>query len=679
MEKCFSMNKISLLLAVILLLPLQAKATPATLSIEDFNIKAGETKELIIDMTNPDDQITLVQFELRLPDGLSIAMEDGDFAIDIAGRTTWKKHSLNANALNGITRFLLASNTNAVISGTEGAIISVKLVAADNFSGGVIRLENILLVTPQQKESKLDVYIYNVTVISEPTGTATLSIEDFTIKAGETKEMVIDMTNPDDQISLVQFDMRLPAGLSIAIEDEDYAIDIAGRTTWKKHSLSANALDGSFRFLLASNTNAVISGTEGAVISVKLVAADNFSGGDIRLENILLVTPQQKESKPDTYTYTVAAGSVDVKARLDDNCKTRTYWYTKDGEGWGTENIHIGPVIPMRDQNDIMEWNAIILNYFMNGLLKLDVTGASADDVTPYLSFASEGNLEASEDGRFLYYIGNGNRQLVATLDPVTGQLDLQQTELVMSMLNAYPSDEYDKALALPLCVKATYQGEEISVENGSFRVLCLRPIDAVGVEDMYRELWYGKKMDMDMIDLVSLNDWRGAGPYSFKKGANPDLYKYYNVKSIKIKGATEDNLSEVFPSDIWGAIVDFSYHPLERESFDDIGTYGTFSITLKSKVVTNGTALALKVPIVVEYEWGSVETVTSLTLYPYIIVDGDANNDGTVNAADIVEVVNYIMGNPSEKFYEAFADANGDGVVNAADIVAIVNIIMGN
>ena len=58
--------------------------------------------------------------------------------------------------------------------------------------------------------------------------------------------------------------------------------------------------------------------------------------------------------------------------------------------------------------------------------------------------------------------------------------------------------------------------------------------------------------------------------------------------------------------------------------------------------------------------------------------VKGDANGDGVVNAADIVEVVNYIMGNPSDKFNVAAADVNGDNVVNAADIVSIVNIIMG-
>lgn len=59
--------------------------------------------------------------------------------------------------------------------------------------------------------------------------------------------------------------------------------------------------------------------------------------------------------------------------------------------------------------------------------------------------------------------------------------------------------------------------------------------------------------------------------------------------------------------------------------------------------------------------------------------IKGDANGDGTVNAADIVEVVNFIMGNPSEKFIMELANANGDDAVNAADIVAIVNIIMGN
>lgn len=132
-----------------------AAASTTQLAInEEFDIKAGETKEMLIELNNPNDEITLVQFDLRLPDGLSIATEDGEYAIDIAGRTTWKKHSLDANATDGIVRFLLSSTKNTVLEGNSGAIITMKLAADNSYKNGAIRLENILLVTPDEKEIK---------------------------------------------------------------------------------------------------------------------------------------------------------------------------------------------------------------------------------------------------------------------------------------------------------------------------------------------------------------------------------------------------------------------------------------------------------------------------------------------------------------------------------------------
>ena len=56
----------------------------------------------------------------------------------------------------------------------------------------------------------------------------------------------------------------------------------------------------------------------------------------------------------------------------------------------------------------------------------------------------------------------------------------------------------------------------------------------------------------------------------------------------------------------------------------------------------------------------------------------GDVNGDSAVNAADIVEIVNTIMGKQSTVFDKNAADLNGDGAVNAADIVEIVKKIMG-
>lgn len=54
------------------------------------------------------------------------------------------------------------------------------------------------------------------------------------------------------------------------------------------------------------------------------------------------------------------------------------------------------------------------------------------------------------------------------------------------------------------------------------------------------------------------------------------------------------------------------------------------------------------------------------------VIIDaflGDANGDNMVNAADIVEMVNYINGHPSKKFIFSSADMNHDGKIDKTDI----------
>ena len=57
--------------------------------------------------------------------------------------------------------------------------------------------------------------------------------------------------------------------------------------------------------------------------------------------------------------------------------------------------------------------------------------------------------------------------------------------------------------------------------------------------------------------------------------------------------------------------------------------------------------------------------------------IPGDANGDGQVDANDIVEITNYIMGKASKRFIFKTADVNEDGKVNIADILQIVKGIM--
>jgi len=132
-----------------------------------------------------------------------------------------------------------------------------------------------------------------------------LRLEPFSIKPGETKEVVIGLEN-EVEITAVQFDMLLPEGLTIATDaDDELLIDIAGRTTLKRHALDASATGEGYRFLLASNRNLAIDGSAGALISVTLTAATDFSGGILTLTNIELVSPDESVMKP-------AAVSVEV-------------------------------------------------------------------------------------------------------------------------------------------------------------------------------------------------------------------------------------------------------------------------------------------------------------------------------------------------------------------------------
>jgi len=58
-------------------------------------------------------------------------------------------------------------------------------------------------------------------------------------------------------------------------------------------------------------------------------------------------------------------------------------------------------------------------------------------------------------------------------------------------------------------------------------------------------------------------------------------------------------------------------------------------------------------------------------------IKKGDANGDKIVDANDVTEVSNAMMGNPSDKYIKDNADANSDRDVNIADIVMIVGMIL--
>jgi len=57
----------------------------------------------------------------------------------------------------------------------------------------------------------------------------------------------------------------------------------------------------------------------------------------------------------------------------------------------------------------------------------------------------------------------------------------------------------------------------------------------------------------------------------------------------------------------------------------------------------------------------------------------GDVNFDNEINILDVVLMVSFILGEPTDEYEYSAADINQDGLLNILDIVALINIILGN
>ena len=74
----------------------------------------------------------------------------------------------------------------------------------------------------------------------------------------------------------------------------------------------------------------------------------------------------------------------------------------------------------------------------------------------------------------------------------------------------------------------------------------------------------------------------------------------------------------------------------------------------------------------------GEGNTYNEMSFPVTVLKLGDVNDDGDVDIADAVCIVNHIVGKPNATFIEAAADANGDGDIDIADAVHIVNYVVG-
>lgn len=148
------------------------------------------------------------------------------------------------------------------------------------------------------------------------------------------------------------------------------------------------------------------------------------------------------------------------------------------------------------------------------------------------------------------------------------------------------------------------------------------------------------------------------------------------------------DNSTLNFDVESLGAMNGYSYfyRVISEDNGQEIdGTINANSQSSNTRTRTSSNGFFIdvsslppgKIVLIVQVkdEDGKIVAVRSKTLDK--LNPGDANDDGIVNAADIVETVNAMKGKASAKFKLSNVDSNNNGIADADDIKAIVNIIM--
>jgi hypothetical protein len=85
---------------------------------------------------------------------------------------------------------------------------------------------------------------------------------------------------------------------------------------------------------------------------------------------------------------------------------------------------------------------------------------------------------------------------------------------------------------------------------------------------------------------------------------------------------------------------------------------------------------LSVGQPVVGTASSASYQTGTGFWYGPYLFKPGDANEDGVINAADVVYLINYLFIHGPAPVPLQAGDVNCDGTTNAADVVYLINYL---
>ena len=329
------MKYIKLMITAVLL-TVVGRIQADNLKVANVELKAGETKEMAIELNNPSKQYAAFQFDLVLPDGVSIAKNNKGKMIASLDADRMDDHTLNVSDMGSNTyRFLSFSMTNAEFYGTSGTLVKVTLQAADGIGSGnkTATIKSQVFTEVGGDQAKWSDLNFTITVLGEVTVTVTPpTAKTGLVYSGSAQELV---SAGSTNVGTLQY----------SLDGSSYSTAIPKGTDAKMYTVYYKAVNGNQDLTTAASLTVTISPKTVSSPTITLSETSYVYDG--------------KEKKP---TVTVKDGNITIP----------TSEYTVSY----SNNVNVGTAtVTIADKNGG--------NYVVSGSAKFTITSATANVTAP--------------------------------------------------------------------------------------------------------------------------------------------------------------------------------------------------------------------------------------------------------------------------------------------------------
>lgn len=340
------------------------------LSFDDIALFLGKSTPVTVLMDNDEDGITNLQFDLTLPDGMTM---------DVASAAGTDRFSADqsvkvARQGDGAYRFVIVSTTNNGFAGNEGALLTFNVTATEApADGAALTMSKIVAVEGTSK----------LTTSATP-GAITVLAEGVTFEAAATEVTVTDgvaqidvvMNNSMDLVG-AQGVITLPEGLTAEAADFVKSDRLPASAT-----ISYNAETGVF--IVGSTDNALITGNYGTLFSILLKADATLAAtSEVTLSQLVASTPAAQSIRQQEHiTVTVTNEAAPLPDPVVLNAPT---WNAENGTQAAPYMLADGTPLKITYTADNLEANGLTADE-----LQVKITVIVSGDVTTTMAMGSQ-------------------------------------------------------------------------------------------------------------------------------------------------------------------------------------------------------------------------------------------------------------------------------------------------